>query len=120
MKKGQGSLEYLLILAAILAIAVVVVVVANSLMSAPQTQAKVGEDQYKCSLQQIELISYSEVGIINDVHYKGIDCSPGTVTADKSDASCKLGDNKNLYVSMNAAGNSCTYEKETPSPPPGG
>jgi len=113
MKKGQGSLEYLLILAAILAIAVVVVVVANSLMSAPQTQAKVGEDQYRCSLQQIELTSYVEVGVVNGVKYKGVTCSPGTVTAATSDASCMLGDDKPLYVEMNAAGTSCDYTKVT-------
>ena len=62
MRKGQGSLEYLLILAAILAIAVVVVVVANSLLSSPQQQTKIGEDKYACSLQGIELVAYTTSG----------------------------------------------------------
>lgn len=58
MEKGQGSLEYLLILAAILAIAVVVIVVANSMLSTPQTTAQLTKDNYEASVAGAELIGY--------------------------------------------------------------
>ncbi len=61
MKRGQGSLEYLLILAAILAIAVVVVLVANSLLSAPAGQTQVQEGEYACAISGIELRGYDSV-----------------------------------------------------------
>ena len=41
-KKGQGSLEYLLILAAVLAIAVVVVVIAQNMISPGRERGDIG------------------------------------------------------------------------------
>ncbi|MFC2174882.1 class III signal peptide-containing protein [archaeon] len=61
MKRGQGSLEYLLILAAILAIGVVVVIVANSMLSAPSGQVGLQESKYECAIAGIELIGYHAV-----------------------------------------------------------
>ncbi len=58
MEKGQGSLEYLLILAAILAIAVAVVLVANQMMTPAEERGKISEDKHKCSLAGIELNGY--------------------------------------------------------------
>ena len=61
MRKGQGSLEYLLILAAILAVAVVVVVVANSMLSAPQQQTEVQQEKYAAAMAGFELIGYDQM-----------------------------------------------------------
>ncbi|MFC2174887.1 class III signal peptide-containing protein [archaeon] len=59
MKRAQGSLEYLLILAAILAIGVVVVLVANSLLGAPAAQTGLQESRYACAIAGVELIGYN-------------------------------------------------------------
>jgi len=67
-KKGQGTLEYLLILAAILAIAVTVIVVANSLLSTPEGQLDIQDDLYRASLAGVQLIGYDQI-------YTGV---PGT------------------------------------------
>jgi len=67
-KKGQGSLEYLLILAAILAIAVVVILVASSLISAPEESTLLSKDKYTAGLAGIQLIGYDKL-------YTGV---PGT------------------------------------------
>ena len=55
---AQGSLEYLLILAAILAIAVVVILIANQLMAAPQEANIINQEKYECALSGVELIGY--------------------------------------------------------------
>ncbi|MFC2174998.1 class III signal peptide-containing protein [archaeon] len=60
MKRGQGSLEYLLILAAILAIGVVVVLVANSMLATPSGAAALQEDKYKLATQGFEVKGYDE------------------------------------------------------------
>ena len=46
MRRAQGSLEYLLILAAILAIAVIVVLVANAMLGTPDEANIVNQDKY--------------------------------------------------------------------------
>ena len=96
MRKGQGSLEYLLILAAILAIAVVVVVVAQSMLNPAKSSAEVTEDKFNCATAGIELLDYSEAyggtGTV-DAQYSGdtyTECTKGTVLSDP-DASCKIG-----------------------------
>ncbi len=61
MRRAQGSLEYLLILAAILAIAVVVVIVATSLLSNPQSQTEISQAKYEAALQGVEFIGYDSV-----------------------------------------------------------
>ncbi|MFC2175000.1 class III signal peptide-containing protein [archaeon] len=58
MKRGQGSLEYLLIFAAILAIGVVVVLVANAILGAPSESLVVQEDKYNLALAGFEVIGY--------------------------------------------------------------
>ncbi|MBN3037244.1 MAG: hypothetical protein JW834_02250, partial [Candidatus Diapherotrites archaeon] len=58
-----GSLEYLLILAAVLAIAVVVVVVANQMLAPAQAAAGVSEDKYRASVEGIELEGYSSLAV---------------------------------------------------------
>lgn len=60
MTKAQGSLEYLLILAAILAIAVVVVLVATAISGATEEPTIVNEDKYQFAVQGLELVGYSE------------------------------------------------------------
>ncbi|MFC2174662.1 class III signal peptide-containing protein [archaeon] len=120
MKKGQGSLEYLLILAAILAIAVVVVVVANSLLSAPQQQTKLGEDKYTCSLQGIELVGYSTPGVVPGVKYSGETCTT-TATDTATGASCTVhdasGNDVEVKVLQDPNSITCQFDPITASPP---
>ena len=59
-KPAQGSTEYLLILAAILAIAVVVVVVANGMLETPKSQAVFRTDSYRFAVAGMELVGYSQ------------------------------------------------------------
>ncbi len=59
-RRGQGALEYLLILAAILAIAVVAILVAHNIMSPARTSVGVGADKYSCSISGIELLNYNK------------------------------------------------------------
>ena len=61
MKKAQGSLEYLLILAAILAIAVVVILVAHKVASPAQNSAIINQDKYSCAQAGIELVNYNSL-----------------------------------------------------------
>jgi len=60
MKRGQGSLEYLLILAAILAIAVVVVLVANAMLGQPSEAAAIQQDKYNLAIQGFEIKGYDK------------------------------------------------------------
>ena len=110
MKKGQGSLEYLLILAAILAIAVVVVVVANSMLSAPQSQSKVQQDRYACSLQGIELApTYTVGGSVEPLKYSGETCisSASDFNDEYVVASCTLGNGSSIRINTTSTG--CNY-----------
>jgi hypothetical protein len=59
--RGQGSLEYLLILAAILAIAVVVVLVANSMLGAPGDARIVEQDKYNFAVNGWEVRGYDRL-----------------------------------------------------------
>ena len=110
MRKGQGSLEYLLILAAILAIAVVVVVVANSMLAPGQEAGEVAQDKYNCGVVGIELHGYTrqptnigEAGALK-VSYQGIGAPGGgtecTATIDEADADaqCSFGQEDEFYV----------------------
>ncbi|MCD6522739.1 MAG: class III signal peptide-containing protein [Candidatus Diapherotrites archaeon] len=71
--KAQGSLEYLLILAAILAISAVVVIVANTMLAPGQASSSVTSDKYAASLKGIELVGYSQV-------YDGVSNYPVKIT----------------------------------------
>jgi len=95
MRKGQGSLEYLLILAAILAIAVVVVVVAQSMLSPAETAADVTEDKYGCGVNGIELVGYDTVYKSGDqpIRYQDTNfvCSEDDEVGDANlDSVCKI------------------------------
>ncbi len=60
-ERAQGSLEYLLILAAILAIAAVVVIVAQAMLSPAERTANVGKTKYELlTKHDIELSGYNE------------------------------------------------------------
>ncbi len=60
MKKGQGSTETLLIIAAVLVIAVAVVLTANYLLGAPTESTSVVDDKFAASLKGAELIGYNK------------------------------------------------------------
>ncbi len=58
-RKGQGALEYLLILAAVLIVAVVAILVMNHVQSKAGVK-EVAEDKYQCSLAGIKLLDYDK------------------------------------------------------------
>lgn len=58
MPRGQGSLEYLLILAAILALAVIVVLIANMMLGSPRETNIVTQDKYNFAVRGAELRGY--------------------------------------------------------------
>ena len=60
-KRGQGSLEYLLILAAVLAVAVIVVVVANNLMGGTESRVTLSDSIYECGAKGIEFLGYTQI-----------------------------------------------------------
>ena len=60
MRKGQGSLETLLIIAAVLVIAVAVVLTANYLLGTPTESTSVIDDKFAASLKGAELIGYEK------------------------------------------------------------
>ncbi|MCD6522740.1 MAG: class III signal peptide-containing protein [Candidatus Diapherotrites archaeon] len=108
--KAQGSLEYLLILAAILAIAVVVVVVANSMLAPGQEAGAINQDKYQCSLQGIELVNYNKLPTTLSeakqvkIKYQGIggptgvSCVDGAVSSTDMEASCNFGKEDEFVV----------------------
>lgn len=106
MKKGQGSLEYLLILAAILAIAVVVVVVANSMISAPTEQADLNQDKYECAIVGIELTDYTKIGGTFGVSYSDHSCGKDYVATDNA-ANCTL--NNGIEIGVSYSAGVCNY-----------
>lgn len=57
-RKGQGSIEYLMILAAVLAIAVVVVVLATTFFTRYKEPAEVSSDKSVCGAAQVQLMNY--------------------------------------------------------------
>jgi hypothetical protein len=116
MKKGQGSLEYLLILAAILAIAVVVVVVAQSMLAPGKAAGATTTDKYNCGLAGIELTSYDTSytgsGLTEapawGVSYANSPCTYNKDATAKS-ASCTIGTNK-ATVKVDATGGTCIWD----------
>lgn len=59
-EKGQGSLEYLMILAAVLAIAVVVVVIASSFLYKQRVIAEISNQKALCATKGIDLPNYKD------------------------------------------------------------
>ncbi len=111
--KGQGALEYLLILAAVLAIAVVVILVAHQISTPARESTLINQDKYSCSQAGIELLNYnqlyeSEIGL--NVTYLGEEysCAPAGgyyldfESGDEIYAACKIhnidGDEKDLTI----------------------
>ncbi len=101
-RKGQGALEYLLILAAVLAIAVVVILVAHSVATPAQTSSVVNQDKFACAQAGIELVNYNSLPTSANnvtVRYNGITsgpCSSDTsFTPSKYDAVCTIHFNNN-------------------------
>ncbi len=119
-RKGQGALEYLLILAAVLAIAVVVILVAHHVATPAQQSTVVNQDKFSCAQAGIELVNYnslpssaSEVS----VRYQGSDttqCSSTTKPVSDADASCVIHDANNnehtLYVKITNPGTTPTID----------
>ena len=100
-RKGQGALEYLLILAAVLAIAVVVILVAHSVATPAQTSSVVNQDKFACAQAGIELVNYNalpepkQVSKIR-VRYQGATAQCNKRVKDKDiTASCVIHDNTN-------------------------
>ena len=60
MKKAQGSMEYLLILAAILAIAVIVVIILSQLLAPGEDSTTVTEDKYNFAIAGFDIKGYDQ------------------------------------------------------------
>ncbi|MFC2174888.1 FG-GAP-like repeat-containing protein [archaeon] len=60
MRRGQGSLEYLMVFAAILAIAVIVVLIANAMLGAPSESAISEQDKANFALAGFDLRGYDK------------------------------------------------------------
>lgn len=92
-KKGQGALEYLLILAAVLAIAVVVILVANQIMSPARESTVLNSDKFECAKVGIELKYETLPDGAGDVKvvYQGqaLHCSDDNAP-DTYDAACRI------------------------------
>ncbi len=110
-RKGQGALEYLLILAAILAIAVVVILVAHHVSTPARESALINQDRYSCAQTGIELVNYNKLPTSAGqvlIKYKGktYQCvgASGYYLSEsiKMDAGCKIhfasGKEVDLYV----------------------
>lgn len=117
-KKGQGSLEYLLILAAVLAIAVVVVVVARSMMAPARTRGQAEQDRYDCGLSGLQLKNYNEqivdeTEIPSDkwggmVTYQQSDFNCSEMNADSREAVCTIGEGDSVELAVSAGGCNAT------------
>ena len=59
-KRGQGSLEYLMMQAAVLGIAIVAVVLSTSVFSAHREAPGTSEDKGLCAVQSIILLNYTD------------------------------------------------------------
>ncbi len=99
--KGQGALEYLLILAAVLAIAVIVILVAHQVSTPAQQSALINEDKYSCAQAGIELVNYnslpsSGIGVVVKYQGKEYTCISARdyylndTSGDEIFASCKI------------------------------
>ncbi len=94
-RKGQGALEYLLILAAVLVIAVIVILVAHRISTPAQTSVTVNQDKFDCAKVGIELLNYNELpSSPNDVSVKYNDltdkCANTRQAPKDYAASCKI------------------------------
>ncbi len=116
-RKGQGALEYLLILAAVLAIAVVVILVAHQVATPAQSSATVNQDKFSCAQAGIELVNYNQLPsdlTTVTVRYQGIEtkCSTGTVSG--ATATCTIHDDQGnehtLGVTLSGTSLTCVIE----------
>ena len=123
-KKGQGALEYLLILAAVLAIAVVVILVAHSVSTPAQQSTVVNQDKFACAQAGIELVNYNSLPadpsktnpVLVQVRYQGheADCATEGDVSD-ADATCTIhssgGNTYTIGVKLSGETLSCKYTK---------
>ncbi len=104
-KKGQGTLEYLLILAGVLGIAVVVISVVHNISTQTSTSATLKIDEYNCAQKGIPLTNNKPVEVNNKecTHLT----SDSTVDLSKL-VSCKISSGATVYY--NTSGGNCYYK----------
>ncbi len=127
MRRGQGSLEYLLILAAILAIAVVIVLIANMLLGTPKEANLINQDKYNFATNGWEIRGYDKPITPSDPCASGrmtfvkggkvYSCNPaapaagaepiGVITDQSGDTHTVYADNDSYYVDVGQVAN-CT------------
>ena len=120
MRRGQGSLEYLLILAAILAIAVVIVLIANMLLGTPKEANLINQDKYNFATNGWEIRGYDKPITPSDPCASGrmtfvkggkvYSCNPaapaagaepiGVITDQSGDTHTVYADNDSYYVDV--------------------
>ena len=117
-KKGQGALEYLIILAGVLAIAVIVILVLRNVSNPAQQNAQINQAKFACAEEGIKI---TELGTTSDggissvyISYNGgkvEKCSSGS--ASSPEASCsftlkdKSGTDHSHTITVNSSG--CYY-----------
>ncbi|MCD4739719.1 class III signal peptide-containing protein [archaeon] len=103
-RKGQGSIEYLMILAAVLAIAVVVVVLATTFFTRYREPAELAQDKSVCAASGIQLLNYIEryedsstaaTGLNVSYAGKELNCEENTSDNPSGESVCKIGTTTN-------------------------
>ncbi len=93
-RRGQGALEYLMILAGVIAIAVVVIFVINSVSTPAKNSAIASSDKYACA----------QAGILLPDDYTGYDGGSIKITYNGGSMTCTSG-------SINNPSAKCTIHK---------
>ncbi len=132
MQKAQGSLEYLIILAAVLALAVVIVLLAGSWLGTPIESATANQDKNAFAVNGIEIRGYDKAFVIGDTKtlpdslikdgisyvYAGEYTDKGKLVGEITDEN---GDTHNVYVNDGNGyyvGGSGSSSTSTPTPTP--
>ncbi|MCD4739721.1 class III signal peptide-containing protein [archaeon] len=119
-KKGQGSLEYLIILAAVIAVAAVVVAFLLGWMGTPIEETSRNNQKAICSGQGIGLPIYTGRYPVNAtdaanwlvVNYGGEQlptCSVDSANLDNVKASCEIGDPDLPKIKLQVNRTSCRF-----------
>lgn len=119
-KKGQGSLEYLIILAAVIAVAAIVVFYMMSVVDTQQPEAIRTSQKATCSTNKgIELPTYTARFPVNAsdaadwiiVNYGGeqMKCDNSTDILDNIKASCEIGDPDRKMIPLQVNATHCRF-----------
>lgn len=124
-KKGQGSIEYLIILAAVIAVAAIVVVYIFYLQGGQENRIRVESQKTGCSSKGIDLPNYIDEFPVNAtdaaswmiVKYAGeqMTCDAGPGPLDDLKSACKVGDDQvaNGLIELQVNLTNCLFVNST-------